>query len=501
MSRFLGRCCTRSRCRPAPPRPQRGRCSLIRAQIGPEFLLIYRISAIDLVEEGMTGEEIIELARRVEDAGADVLNTGVGWHESTVPTIAASVPRAAWAFAVRRIKSAVTVPVIASNRINDPDTAEALLADEGGADLISMARPMLADPNFAAKVMTGRTNEINTCIACNQACLDRIFTDNTASCMVNPRAGHEIEFLSAAPTVSRRIGVVGAGPAGMAFALTATERGHAVTLYDAAEEVGGQWNMAKVVPGKTEFDQAIRYYRVRLDVLGVDVRLGKPVDADELAAERYDRIIVATGVIPRRPDIPGLDHPTVMSYVDVLSGRARPGRRVAIIGAGGIGFDTAEYLVGNPQTSLDPEVFLSEWGVTDATSSLRGDIIVPPTESPTNYEITMFQRRPERMGRGLGKSTGWIVRARLKKAHVAEVTGARYDAIDAAGLHYTVDGTALVHPCDTVIICAGQESDRRLYDALNDRGITAILIGGAAVAAELDAVAAIDQATRLAFTI
>ncbi|MGW5150614.1 oxidoreductase [Rhodococcus koreensis] len=472
----------------------------VRDRLGPDFLVIYRISSIDLVEDGLTGDEIAELARRVEAAGADVINTGIGWHESAVPTIAASVPRAAWTFAARRVKDAVTVPVIASNRINNPDVAEALLAD-GSADLVSMARPLLADPDFAAKVRDGLSDEINTCIACNQACLDRIFTDRAASCMVNPRAGRELEFLTDAPVTRKRIGIVGAGPAGMAYALTAAERGHTVTLYDSADELGGQWNMAKAVPGKNEFNEAIRYYRVRLERVGVDVRLGKPVDADELSAETYDEIILATGVTPRRPAIPGIDHPTVVSYVDVLTGQVVPGRRVAIIGAGGIGFDTAEYLVGKPELALDTDTFLRDWGVADPRNSLPGDVTDPAPETPPAHEITMFQRRPERMGRGLGKSTGWILRSRLRKAGVAEITGARYDKIDDDGLHYTVGDQPHVHPCDTVIICAGQDSDRTLHDALTTRGVTATLIGGAHVAAELDAVAAIDQATRLAVTI
>jgi 2,4-dienoyl-CoA reductase (NADPH2) len=471
----------------------------VRERLGPDFLVIYRISSVDLVEDGLTGAEITELARRVQAAGADVLNTGVGWHESAVPTIAASVPRAAWRFAVQRVKDAVSIPVIASNRINDPDVAEGLLAD-GAADLISMARPLLADPDFAAKVRDGRTDEINTCIACNQACLDRIFTDRTASCMVNPRAGHEIEFITEAPTVRRDIGVVGAGPAGMAYALTAAERGHAVTLYDAADELGGQWNMAKVVPGKSEFDQAIRYYRVRLPRAGVDVRLGKPVGADELAAAGHDQVVLATGVTPRMPDIPGIDHPKVVSYGDVLTGRVTPGPRVAIIGAGGIGHDVAEYLVGDPRLALEPEVFLREWGVAAPTEGRRGDVATVPDDPTPAHEVTMFQRREGRMGRGLGKSTGWVLRSRLRRAGVNDVTGATYDAIDDEGLHYTVEDTAHVHPCDTIIICAGQDSDRSLVDALAQHGIDAVLVGGSDLAEELDAVRAIDQATRLAVT-
>ncbi|WP_290047417.1 NADPH-dependent 2,4-dienoyl-CoA reductase [Nocardia nova] len=472
----------------------------IRERLGPDFLLIYRISAIDLVEDGMTGDEITELARRIEAAGADAINTGIGWHESTVPTIAASVPRAAWAFAIRRVKAAVTVPVIASNRINDPDVAETLLAD-GTADLVSMARPLLADPAFAAKVRTGRSDEINTCIACNQACLDRIFTHRTASCMVNPRAGREIEFITETAAVRKRIGVVGGGPAGMAYALTAAERGHAVTLYDAADELGGQWNLARKVPGKSEFDQAIRYYRVRLQRVGVDVRLGKPVGAEELAGEDYDHIVAATGVTPRQPDIPGIDHPHVVSYVDVLTGRVTPGQRVAIIGAGGIGFDTAEYLVGNPQLALDAELFLREWGVAEPDSGLRGDVTSPPADHRPAHDITMFQRKFEPMGRGLGKTTGWILRSRLRKAGVAEITGARYEGIDDRGLRYRIAGETYVHACDTVVVCAGQESNRSLHRALAERGIDAQLIGGAHVAAELDAVGAIDEATRAALTV
>jgi len=472
----------------------------VRRRVGPAFLLIYRISAMDLVEDGLTGAEITELARRVQAAGADVINTGVGWHESAVPTIAASVPRAAWAFAARRVKSAVTIPVIASNRINDPDVAEALLAG-GTADLVSMARPLLADPDFARKVRDGRPEEISTCIACNQACLDRIFTDRTASCMVNPRAGRELDFIAALPVVRKRIGVVGAGPAGLAFALTAAERGHTVTLYDAAEEIGGQWNMAKAVPGKAEFSQAIRYYEVRLRQLSIDLRLGKPADASQLAAENYDEVIVATGVTPRTPDIPGIGHPSVVSYTDILTGRVTAGRKVAIIGAGGIGFDVAEYLTGDPRTALDPAAFLHEWGVAGPGSGTRGDLRAPAPPPPAARGVTMFQRRPERMGRTLGKSTGWILRSRLRKAGVEEVTGACYDAIDDQGLHYTVNGQAHVHPCDTIVICAGQESDRALHDDLSALGIPARLVGGADVAAELDAVAAIDQATRLAITI
>ncbi|WP_026927555.1 FAD-dependent oxidoreductase [Granulicoccus phenolivorans] len=472
----------------------------VRDAVGPDFAIIYRISAIELVEGGLTGEETLELARRVEAAGADALNTGIGWHESRVPTIAASVPRAAWAFAARRIKQAVGVPVIASNRINTPQTGEDLLA-AGDADLVSMARPLLADPNFPEKVLQDRTQDIIPCIGCNQACLDRIFTERTASCLMNPTAGRELDFLLPEPRVRRRVAVVGAGPAGLAYAITAAERGHEVTLYDGADRIGGQLNLARVVPGKSEFNEALRYFGVRLGELGVKTELGRPVDAAELTD--FDHVVAATGVHARIPAIEGIDHPSVASYLEVLTGRVTPGHRVAIIGAGGIGFDVAEYLLGDPSETTDPQVFLAEWSVDPAIAE-PGGLLSPkrrPRTQPPAHEVTILQRTPGRFGRSLGKSTGWTLRARLAHAGLQEIAGVSYDRIDDRGLHYTLDGAQHLLEVDTVIVCAGQESDRTLYDELVAAGGETELIGGAHTAAELDAVAAIDMATRAAYAL
>jgi 2,4-dienoyl-CoA reductase (NADPH2) len=471
----------------------------VRQACGGDFLLVYRISAIDLVEGGTTAADTVELARRIERAGADILNTGIGWHESPVPTIAASVPRAAWAFASRRVKDAVSVPVIASNRINTPELAEALLA-EGTADLVSMARPLLADPAFARKTRQGRADEIAPCIACNQSCLDLIFTERSASCLVNPRAGHEIEYHSPAADRRKRIAVVGAGPAGMAFAIDAAERGHSVTLCEAAEAVGGQLNLARVVPGKYEFDELLRYFRVRLQRLGVRLRLGVSADADELAAEAFDEVVLATGVTPRRPQLPGIGHAKVVSYADVLSGRTPAGERVAIVGAGGIGFDVAEFLLGDAEESRSPQKFLQAWNVDPAArrGGLDGGAA---TGRHVARRVTLFQRKSEKPGAGLGKTTGWILKARLQRAGVEMIAGANYTAIDDEGLHYVVDGEARVLAVDTVVICAGQESNRTLLAGLIARGIRPHLIGGAAVATELDAARAIEQGIRLAVSI
>ncbi|WP_321892833.1 NADPH-dependent 2,4-dienoyl-CoA reductase [Paraburkholderia tropica] len=479
----------------------------VRERLGAAPMLIYRISSIDLVEGGLSGAEVATFAQRVEAAGADLINTGVGWHESAVPTIAASVPRAAWREAIRNVKRAVSIPVMASNRINMPEVAEELIAS-GVADCVSMARPLLADPEFAKKTRLGLADEINTCIGCNQACLDRIFTERTATCLVNPRAGREIEFPAGWARVAKRVAVVGGGPAGMAFAVNAAERGHAVTLYEAAPRLGGQLNMAKVVPGKAEFNETLRYFTARLAKLGVDVRLGEAVSAAALADAGYDEIVLATGVTPRVPDIAGVDHPKVVSYVDVLTGKVDVGARVAIIGAGGMGFDVAEYLLGDGRESLDPEAFFRAWGVdiANAGAGTGGLTKVKNATNATNATnpakprrtVHLLQRKAEPPGKGLGKSTGWILKARLRRANLVTISGAAYDAIDDQGLHYRVDGVAQTLAVDHVVLCAGQNANRVLFDELAARGIHAKLIGGADVAAELDALRAIDQATRLA---
>ena len=463
----------------------------VRQAVGPDFILIYRISLIDLVPNGSTWDEVVSLARAIEGAGATLLNTGIGWHEARVPTIATSVPRAAFAHLTGRLRGAVSIPVITSNRINTPDLAESLLAS-GMADMVSMARPFLADPDFVAKSASGRAAEIAPCIACNQACLDHTFSGKLTSCLVNPRACHETVLTYEATATPQRIAVVGAGPAGLMAAKVAALRGHKVVLFDQASKLGGQLNLAKQVPGKEEFHGLVAWFSHEIANLGIETRLGTPVDVRDLTG--FDHVIVATGVTPRDPQIPGQER--AKTYLEVLQG-APVGRRVAIVGAGGIGFDVAEYLVSHGHSAtLDPEVWRREWGVGDPAES-PGGLREPAPEAPAR-EVWLLQRKAEKPGRGLGKTTGWIHRAALAAKGVRMLGGVSYDRITDEGLWITRDGAAQLLAVDDVVLCAGQLPERGLYDRLIAAGIMAHLIGGADVAAELDAKRAIDQGARLA---
>jgi 2,4-dienoyl-CoA reductase (NADPH2) len=467
-----------------------------RAALGPAFIIIFRLSMLDLVEGGSTLEEVIELAQALEAAGATLLNTGIGWHEARIPTIATSVPRAAWAWVTRQLKGKVGIPLIATNRINTPEVAEALLAD-GFCDMVSMARPFLADPALVRKAAEGRADEINTCIGCNQACLDHTFGGKITSCLVNPRACHETLLRIEPATYKRRVAVVGAGPAGLACATTAAERGLDVTLFDAAPEIGGQFNIAKQIPGKEEFAETLRYFAKRLQTTGVTLRLNQRVSAAQLQSDGFDEVVLATGVLPRRPAIDGIDHPKVLGYLDVLRDKAPVGAKVALIGAGGIGFDTAEFLLHQGTSpSVDAAKFYAEWGV-DTTYATAGGLQAPHLEAPTR-QIWLLQRRTSKVGDGLGKTTGWIHRTALKNRGVRMLAGVAYRRIDDAGLHITVDGQDQLLDVDHVVVCAGQEPQRELQAALQAAGMPVHLIGGAFEAAELDAKRAIAQGTELA---
>ena len=469
----------------------------VREACGPDFIIIYRLSMLDLVEGGNGWDDIVAQAKAVEAAGATIINTGIGWHEARVPTIATSVPRAAFAGVTAKLKPHVGLPLVATNRINMPNVAEAVLAS-GGADMVSMARPLLADPQWVNKARAGRADAINTCIACNQACLDHVFENKHASCLVNPRACAETELNYTKAATPKSIAVVGAGPAGLACATVAAERGHRVTLFDAAGEIGGQFNLAKQIPGKEEFHETLRYFRNRIVDTGVELRLGTRADVDALAA--FDDVVIATGVTPRVVDFPGIDHPKVVGYLDVLQRRMVPGRKVAIIGAGGIGFDVGEFLVQEGESpSLDPQRWMAEWGV-DAAFDAPGGLAKPDPE-PAARKVWLLQRSPGKPGARLGKTTGWIHRATLKAKGVKMLGGVEYLGVDDAGLHIRVDGSEQVLDVDHIVICAGQEPRRELFDAIASQGGKAHLIGGADVAAELDAKRAIAQGSRLAATL
>jgi 2,4-dienoyl-CoA reductase (NADPH2) len=469
-----------------------------RAAVGRDFILVYRLSMLDLVEGGCSLDEIVELARAAEAAGATILNTGIGWHEARIPTIATRVPRAAFTWVTRRLKGAVAIPLVTSNRINDPAVAERVLA-AGDADLVSMARPLLADPEFVAKAAAGRAGEINTCIACNQACLDFVFEGKAATCLVNPRAARETELVFRPATPAKRVAVVGAGPAGLSCATAAGRRGHRVTLFESAEAIGGQFNMAKRVPGKEEFHETLRYFRGEIERAGVELRLGCTVTAAELAAASFDEVVLACGVLPRVPAIPGIAHPMVLAYPDVLLAGREAGARVAIMGAGGIGFDVAEFLShdpARPPASLDIPAFMREWGI-DMTLGNRGGL-TQAEAPPSPREIWLLQRKPTPPGRDLGKTTGWAHRLALKRRGVRMLAGVAYERIDDKGLWVTQGGERRLLAVDHVVVCAGQEPRRQLVPELEALGFRPHLIGGAKLAAELDARRAIDEGARLA---
>jgi 2,4-dienoyl-CoA reductase (NADPH2) len=468
-----------------------------REAVGADFIIIYRLSMLDLVDDGSSWDEVVALAKAIEGAGATIINTGIGWHEARIPTIATMVPRAAFAWVTARLRGEVSLPLVATNRINDPAVAEAILA-RGGADMVSMARPFLADADFVAKAAAGRADDINTCIACNQACLDHIFEREIATCLVNPYACRETELASTAASVRKRIAVVGAGPAGLACATSAAERGHAVTLFEAADRIGGQFNLARRIPGKEEFAQSLRYWDRRLDQLGVVRTLGCQATLDDL--RDFDHVVVATGVTPRTPAIPGIEHRSVASYVDIVRGTRVAGRDVAIIGAGGIGFDVAELLT-HPDNAAHDDVaaFLDAWGV-DANYATRGGLKAA-SEPASPQRVRLLQRRPTKVGEDLAKTTGWIRRTVLRRRGVEMIAGVTYERVDGEGLHVRIDDRPTVLRVETIVVCAGQEPRRELAHALAGAGIAHTLIGGADVAAELDAERAIEQGTRVALAL
>ncbi|MCO7545749.1 NADPH-dependent 2,4-dienoyl-CoA reductase [Stutzerimonas nitrititolerans] len=471
----------------------------VREAVGAEFIIIYRLSMLDLIEGGSTWDEVVVLAKAIEQAGATLINTGIGWHEARIPTIATKVPRAAFTKVTAKLRGEVKIPLVTTNRINTPEVAEQVLA-EGDADMVSMARPFLADPDFVNKAAADRSDTINTCIGCNQACLDHTFSGKLTTCLVNPRACYETE-LNYIPTQSvKKIAVVGAGPAGLSAATVAAERGHQVTLFDSASEIGGQFNVAKRVPGKEEFYETLRYFNSKLQSSGVDLRLNTRVSAAELQAGGYDEVILATGIVPRTPDIPGIEHPKVISYLDAILQRKPVGQRVAVIGAGGIGFDVSEFITHDGEsTSLDREAFWKEWGIDLGLEARGGVAGVRPAPHAPARQVYLLQRKKSKVGNGLGKTTGWIHRTGLKNKQVQMISAVEYLKVDDEGLHLRIaEGEPQVLPVDTVIVCAGQDPLRELQAELEQAGLSVHLVGGADVAAELDAKRAINQGSRLA---
>jgi 2,4-dienoyl-CoA reductase (NADPH2) len=468
-----------------------------RATVGENFIIIYRLSMLDLVEGGSSLEEVIQLAKEIEKAGATIINTGIGWHEARIPTIATKVPRAAFTWVTEKLKGLVSIPLITSNRINTPEMAEHVLAS-GHADMISMARPMLADADFVLKASEGRSDEINTCIGCNQACLDHIFSMKIATCLVNPRACYETELIFKETNTIKNIAVIGAGPAGLSFATYAASRGHKVKVFDSNNQIGGQFNIAKTIPGKEEFYETLRYFKRQIELQpNIELVLNHTVTYEELSQANYDEIVVATGVTPRQLQFEGIDHPKVLSYIQVLKERVPVGKRVAIIGAGGIGFDTAEYLTHEGDSgSLNPEKFYAEWGIDTSYAHVGG--LKQPELEKSEREIYLLQRKTAAVGAGLGKTTGWIHRTGLKHRDVKMIAGASDDKVDDQGLHITVDGQTTVLDVDNVVICAGQESYTAMFDQLKADGKNVHLIGGAKEAGELDAKRAIRQGAELA---
>ena len=469
-----------------------------RAKVGANFILIFRLSMLDLVEGGSTLKEVVKLAQALEAAGVTILNTGIGWHEARIPTIATKVPRAAFAWVTAQLKGKVRIPLIATNRINTPEVAEKILTD-GMADMVSMARPFLADPEFVNKAAAGRADQINTCIGCNQACLDHTFGGKITSCLVNPRACHETLMIETPAIFKDRVAIVGAGPAGLAFATTAARRGIDVTLFDAGSEIGGQFNIAKQIPGKEEFHETLRYFKKQIELTGVTLKLGQKVSVESLTKAGFNHVVLATGVTPRTPNIEGIEHPKVVSYLDVIRDKCKVGQTVALIGAGGIGFDVAEYLMHEGESpSLEKDKFFSEWGV-DTSYSNAGGLQAEHIEK-SSRKVYLLQRKVGKVGDGLGKTTGWIHRTSLKKREVEMVNGVTYHRVDDEGLHITVGEKKMTILADTVVLCAGQESQRELQDGLVSAGCSVHLIGGAYKAEELDAKHAIKQGTELALT-